>query len=66
MLDLLRDSRLLMGSLNMMLRVRQVNSKPFNAVADLLSHGRIDDAVCVAFRLFGLRLVMVDSPTLLA
>ena len=61
MLEPLRESRRRAGLCYMMLRVRQVNGKRFNVVADHLSHGRVEKAKCEALRIFGVQLVMIDD-----
>jgi hypothetical protein len=48
-----------MGSFHIMLRVRQVKGIWFNRVADRLSHGRVEEASCLALELFGVPLVLL-------
>ena len=59
MRDVLCSSRLIMGSFHIMLRVRQVKGIWFNRVADRLSHGRVEEASCLALELFGVPLVLL-------
>jgi hypothetical protein len=59
MLRWLRAARLLVGRNHFILRVRHVGGSVFNLIADLLSHGRSEEACRVALELFGLRLVLV-------
>ena len=63
LLTALRDIRTAIGQHHMRLRVRQVNGKAFNEIADHLSHQRIEEAVCLARQIFGveLRVLEVDA-----
>jgi len=60
LLTTLRDICAAVGQHHMRLRVRQVNGKAFNAIADHLSHQRIEEAACLARQMFGVKLRVLE------
>jgi len=61
MRDALRTCRIEAGQQHVRLRLRQVEGARFNPIADALSHLRVEEAKCMARKLFGVELTMVPA-----